>query len=148
MIIAHDDRSANRIRLVWLLERERDETIDADALVATALPRRTTQELDNWRARLSDAAKSTNSGARLAAIGTTGWVKQTVPAIVYLLVEYGDDIDSALSELWACGGDVDTIAALYLGCVGAWKGLEVFDAMPVGEVQGAGVLVDQAESIA
>ncbi len=134
--------------VMWLLELDGASSVDAGALVDTALPRTTSEELEDWEARLGSAVSRNADNGGLAAVGTTGWVKQTVPAVAYLLIHHAHDTEGALAELWACGGDIDTIAALYLACVGAWKGTRVFDAQPIDSLQGAAVLADEASRLA
>ncbi len=133
--------------LMWLLELDGDAAIDANELVETALPRTTSEDLEDWESRLRSAVSRDADGGGLAAVGTTGWVKQTIPAVVYLLTRHADDIEGALAELWACGGDVDTIAALYLACIGAWKGTRAFDTKLIDSLQGAAVLAEEASRL-
>ena len=135
-------------RLVaYFLELEADATFDAETLIDAALPRSTTQDLDAWRERIAKVAEQVERGERLEQVGTSGWVEDTISAVIYLLLTYGVQIDEALREILAAGGDVDTIAALYAACVGAWRGTGVLKPKWVEEVQGAATLIEQADRL-
>lgn len=133
--------------VMLLLDLNPAASINADELVDTALPCTTSEDLDDWEIRLRSAVNLSIGGDGLAKLGTTGWVKHTVPAIAYLLIRYADETGDALTELWACGGDVDTIAALYMACVGAWKGTRAFNAQLIDSVQGAAAVVEEASRL-
>ena len=60
---------------------------------------------------------------------------------------FGDDPERGLSALFSAGGDVDTIAALYLAGVGAWRGTEVFPREWIDPVQGVPSLIEEADRL-
>ncbi|MFO0883156.1 MAG: ADP-ribosylglycohydrolase family protein [Pirellulales bacterium] len=54
--------------------------------------------------------------------GVSGYMYQTVPAVLHAWLSYADDYRSAVQAVIRCGGDTDTTAALVGGIVGAAVG--------------------------
>jgi len=133
--------------IAWLLAQNKNAKIDSKILADAILPAAPRQNFEDWQIRLRRAAQGAEGGDTLAEIGITGWVKHTVPAVVFMLATHGDKTDPALRELWALGGDIDTIAALYLACIGALRGTSIFDAELLTSVQGRAVLIAQASRL-
>lgn len=132
--------------IIYLLNQPSESTPRASELVEATLPSSHSLELDDWIDRLSEAqnaAHQQREGA-LSTIGSSGWVKETVPAVLYLLLANKDDTNAGLRQLFHAGGDIDTIGALYLACVGAWKGTQVFSRDNLEALQGVQILIDEA----
>lgn len=129
-------------RATRLLLVEQQLTVDA------ILPAQTSQSLDRWRdliERARQLADTADDG--LAELGTTGWVFHTIPSVLYLYWRWPDDFTTGLRAIFRAGGDVDTIAALYGALVGARHGMAVFEDLPWRDVQGVGVLCEEAARI-
>lgn len=80
---------------------------------------------------------------------TSGWVRDTLGAVLWLLAHHHADLNAGLSALYAKGGDVDSIGALYAACAGALHGSGVLErcGVPLDQVQGAHLLVAQADRL-
>lgn len=133
-----------RLVATCLRWHERPEQL-ADALTADdVIPRRTSHRVDRWRSLLEQAIRiarqSDTPEEDLKAIGTSGWVFETLPAVVFLLVRHPEDYRAGLRCLYRVGGDVDTIGALYCSCLGALRGLEAFEDVDLRDIQSMGEL--------
>ena len=55
--------------------------------------------------------------------GVSGYAFQSVPVAIYAAVRYRTDFSAALTEVIACGGDTDTVAAITGALLGARVGV-------------------------
>jgi ADP-ribosylglycohydrolase len=83
-----------------------------------------------------------------AAPPTSGWVRDTLRAAIWLLDRHHADIPAGLTALYALGGDVDSIGAIYAACAGALHGTAaVIPCAPLDHIQGTHLLVQQADRL-
>lgn len=82
--------------------------------------------------------------AQTAAPRTSGWVRDTLGAALWLLDRHHDDIDAGLTTLFTLGGDVDTIGAIYASCAAALHGALPASAVNLPHIQGAHLMAAEA----
>ncbi len=51
--------------------------------------------------------------------GVSGYIYNTLPVVVQIVLRHNDDYEKAITEAITCGGDTDTVAAIIGGIVGA-----------------------------
>jgi ADP-ribosylglycohydrolase len=107
-------------------------------------------EAKRWKDVLERATRPASDHRELVDaledIGTSGWVFESVPAAIQMLVSFPEDWRAGLRALFDAGGDVDTIGSLYCSWVGALHGAAVFDDI-ADETQGVERLADEAQRI-
>ena len=127
--------------LRWCLEHDL-AALDPDVLIRAAIPHQWSKKIDDWRTRLERTSSET-----LEDIGASGWVFESVPAAVHLLLRWRDDINGGVEALYRVGGDVDTIASMYCSFVGALCGVRALDARLLGQIQGTEALLEEADRL-
>ncbi|MBI2375675.1 MAG: ADP-ribosylglycohydrolase family protein [Deltaproteobacteria bacterium] len=119
--------------------------LDMDA-IDRAIHETSTKDAPRWRSTLAAAHASAISTGDLGK--TSGLVFDTLAAALHLFTRFPKDPARGLELLFTKGGDVDTIAAIYAGLVGAKETLAVFDPALVAPVQGLRILVREADRLA
>jgi ADP-ribosylglycohydrolase len=114
-LAAHASRTRSDCELVAFIERVRavcgDEGEELIHLIQRAV--------ESARAGESSAAFAASLGL---ANGVSGYIYHTVPVVLHAWFRHPRDLQGALNEIIACGGDTDTTAAILGGIVGAGIG--------------------------
>ncbi len=116
-------------------------------LLDVCLPAKTSQSIEEWERRLNVVCVHYSDPGVGELMQTTGWVFTSVPTTLLLWLRHGDDWRNGLRELYAFGGDTDTIGAMYMSLVGASRGASFFNHDLLREVQGIEALISEADRL-